>query len=232
MGNNKILMKSMPELSYSTEEALNRLRINLSFLGNDVRKIMIVSSAENEGKSFVAMHLWRQMAQAGTPCVLVDADMRKSVMVDKYQMELTGGRKIRGTSHVLADNTPPEKAVYHTEFGQGDILPNVENVVNPALLLEGRHFPDLLDKLAESYRYVFVDVPPLDLVSDGERIGSLCDGAIVVVHSGATTKRMLRHTLQLLERSGCPLLGVVLNGAENTKGKYYYRGGYGSRHTH
>lgn len=230
MGNKKILMKNMPELSYSTEEAVNRLRINLSFLGNDVRKIMIISSTENEGKSFVAMHLWRQMAQAGTPCILVDADMRKSVMTDKYQMELQGGGEIRGTSHVLANGTPPEKAVYHTEIEQGDILPNVENVVNPALLLEGRHLTDLLEKLAESYRYVFVDAPPLDLVSDGEKIGSLCDGAIVVVHSGMTSRRMLRHTLRLLERSGCPLLGIVLNRVGDAKSKYYYLGGYGPRY--
>lgn len=231
MGNKKILIKNIPELSYSTEEAVNRLRINLSFLGNDVRKIMIISSTENEGKSFVSLHLWRQMAQTGISSVLVDADMRKSVMTDKYQMELEGGGEILGTSHVLANGTPPEDAVYHTEIEQGDILPNVENVVNPALLLEGKCFTDLLDKLAESYRYVFVDSPPLDLVSDGEKIGSLCDGAIVVVHSGKTTKKMLRHTLQLLERSGCPLLGVVLNRMGDTKGKYYhhyYYGYYGS----
>lgn len=87
----KLLMKNIPALSYSTEEAINRLRVNLNFLGTDIRKIMLISANENEGKSFVAMHLWRQVAESGVHCVLVDGDMRKSVLVETYQMEAADG---------------------------------------------------------------------------------------------------------------------------------------------
>ena len=52
----------MPKLPYAVEEALNRLRVNVSFLGSKVKKIMVISSAPDEGKSFIAMQLWRQMA--------------------------------------------------------------------------------------------------------------------------------------------------------------------------
>ena len=149
---NKLLIKNMPTLAYSTEEAVNRLRVNLNFLGSDIRKIMIISSTENEGKSFVALHLWRQMAEAGAGCVLVDADLRKSVMVEKHQMEAENGKELRGTSHVLAEDTPMEEAVWHTEIEKGDILPNTENVINPTLLLEGSSFPRLLDEMAQAYR--------------------------------------------------------------------------------
>ena len=45
----KLLMKNIPALSYSTEEAINRLRVNLNFLGTDIRKNMLVSANENEG---------------------------------------------------------------------------------------------------------------------------------------------------------------------------------------
>ena len=34
----KLIIKNMPELPYSVEEAVNRLRVNISFLGNDVKK--------------------------------------------------------------------------------------------------------------------------------------------------------------------------------------------------
>ena len=146
----KLLIKDVPALSYATEEAINRLRVNLNFLGNDIRKIMIISSSENEGKSFVAMHLWRQMAESGTHSILVDVDLRKSVMAQKYQMEPADGGEIRGTSHVLADAAPLEKAVFHTELEQGDILPNTENVVNPTMLLEGKYFQDMLEELENS----------------------------------------------------------------------------------
>lgn len=219
---NKLLIKNIPTLSYSTEEALNRLRVNLNFLGNDIKKIMVISSTENEGKSFLTMHLWRKMAESGVSSILVDADLRKSVMAEKYQMEAEDGGELRGTSHVLADGTPMKEAVWHTEIEKGDILPNIENVVNPTLLLEGASFPKLLNEMAQEYRYVFVDAPPLDLVSDGEKIGSMCDGAILVVRNGKTSKKLVKNSIQLLERAGCPLLGIVLNRAGDSKKGYYY----------
>ncbi len=223
----KLLMKNVPALSYSTEEAINRLRVNLNFLGTDIRKIMLVSANENEGKSFVAMHLWRQVAESGVHCVLVDGDMRKSVLVEKYQMEAADGGEFRGTSHVLADKTPMKEAVWQTELEQGDILPNTENVVNPTVLLEGKHFQNILEEMTGTYRYVFVDVPPLEMVSDGEKIGSMCDGAILIVRSGKTSRKEVRNSIQLLERAGCPLLGVVLNRVDDGQKRYYYKK-YGS----
>jgi len=80
---NKVILGNMPSLPYAIEEAVNRLRVNMSFLGEDVKKIMVISTMPDEGKSFVTMQLWRQMAETGIDSVLIDADMRKSVMVDK-----------------------------------------------------------------------------------------------------------------------------------------------------
>jgi Mrp family chromosome partitioning ATPase len=98
------------------------------------------------------------------------------------------------------------------------------------MLLESDRFNALLDGLAKRYRYVFIDSPPLGLVSDGERIGNLCDGAILCVRSGATPKGVVRESVRQLERAGCPLLGIVLNRVNESKGGYYgkkYGGKYG-----
>ena len=84
---NKVILGNMPSLPYAIEEAVNRLRVNMSFLGEDVKKIMVISTMPDEGKSFVTMQLWRQMAETGIDSVLIDADMRKSVMVDKYDVK-------------------------------------------------------------------------------------------------------------------------------------------------
>lgn len=86
--NNQIRIENMPSLPYAIEESVNRLRVNMSFLGEDVKKIMVISTMPDEGKSFVTMQLWRQMAETGVDCVLIDADMRKSVMVDKYGLKI------------------------------------------------------------------------------------------------------------------------------------------------
>lgn len=223
MSDNRIKIGNMPELPYALEEAINRLRVNISFLGNKVKKIMVVSTLPNEGKSFVALQLWHQMAEMGTDAVLLDADLRKSVMTEKYQMALGKNEKIKGTSHVLANDFPIADAIYHTEWEHGDILPNVDNVVNPSVLLEGERFREMLEYMSQKYRYVFVDSPPLELVSDGEKIGSLCDGAILVVRGASTSKGMVKNSVRQLERAGCPLLGIVLNRVEGAKGGYYYK---------
>lgn len=230
----KIHIDNMPELPYAMEEAINRLRINISFLGTDVRKIMVISTLPNEGKSFVAMQLWHQIAQAGTPTILLDGDMRKSVMADKYEIVSEDKKELRGISHYLSSDDSIKDAVYKTQWENGDILPNIDNVVNPSMLLESERFEEMLHYMEKRYRYVFIDSPPLSLVSDGERIGNLCDGAILVVRGGVTSKHLVKNSIRQLERANCPLLGIVLNRVEGSKSGYYYKryGGkyYGSKY--
>ncbi len=229
--NNTAIIGADPELPYAVEEAINRLRVNVSFLGSDIRKIMIVSSEPNEGKSFIAMHLWRQMAITGERSILIDADMRNSTMVNSYQISREDGKELWGLSHYLSDNKKLEDCVLNSPIPGGDLLPNVNNIVNPSMLLDSRRFSELLDFLAARYRYVFLDVPPLGLVSDAEKIGSLCDGAILVVRSGVTSKGLVRSSAAQLERAECPILGVVLNRAGAGSGKYgKYYGRYGKRY--
>ena len=218
---NRVTFGNTPQLPYSVEEAINRLRINISFLGNDVRKIMIISSEPNEGKSFLALNLWNQMAEAGEKTVFVDADMRNSPLYTKYDLHREDGKEMKGTSHLLAGNASLDEVLVHTKYGYGDLIPNVENIINPSMLLESNRFMALLEGLAKRYKYVFIDAPPLGLVSDGEKIGNLCDGAILCVRSAATPKGVVRESVRQLERAGCPLLGIVLNRVNENKGGYY-----------
>ena len=203
---------------------MNRLRINVGFAGSKVKKILVISTEPNEGKSFVAMHLWDHMSRLGNPSVLVDADLRKSVMIDHYKIQREDGKPIRGISHYLAEDYSLEDAVLHTDIPGRDILPNADEVINPAILIESDRFSEMLDELADKYRYVFVDAPPLGLVSDGESIAAQCDGAILVVRSGVTSKKAVRTSLQQLERSGCRFLGFVLNRVGSSKDAYYKKG--------
>ena len=231
--NDRIIFGNTPQLPYSVEEAINRLRINISFLGSEVRKIMIISSEPNAGKSFLALNLWNQMAEAGEKTVFIDADMRNSTIFAKYDLKREDGKEMLGTSHYLAGNASIAEVLVHTKYGYGDLLPNVENIINPSMLLETEKFARLLDAMAKKYRYVFVDAPPLGLVSDGERIGSLCDGAILCVRSGITPKGVVRESIKQLERAGCPLLGIVLNRVNESKSGYYksyYGRKYGSKY--
>ncbi len=219
----KIIFGLKPEVPYAIEEAVNRLRINISFLGSDIKKILIISSEPNEGKSFVAMNLWSQMARAGEKAILIDCDMRNSTMKVKYDMHREDGQELKGTSHYLAGNAELSEVVLANDMNDGDLMVNADNIINPSMLLENRRFEELLDTMAERYRYVFIDAPPLGLVSDGERIGNICDGAILCVRGGFTSKSVVRDSIRQLERAGCPLLGIVLNRVDTSKGGYYHK---------
>ena len=219
----EVVMDDLPELPYAVEEAINRLRINLSFQGSGVKKIMVTSTMPNEGKSFVSLHLWRQMAQAGIPSLFVDMDLRKSVIVEKYGMHRKDGKEIYGTSYYLANDLPLQDVILQSEIPDGYILPNVDNVINPSILLESERFQKMIEEVGQRFRYVIIDVPPLNLVSDGEKIGSLCDGAVLVVRGAETSKAMVKNSINQIKRSGCPLLGVALNRVKGSGSGYYYK---------
>lgn len=222
---NSLNITNIPEPPYAVEEALNRLRINVGFCGKQYKKIMVISTNPNEGKSFITFHLWKMFAEAGMKSVLLDADMRNSVLQDDYGFREEEKRV--GLTDYLSSSMRLDEVLYATNIPNGYMVPNFTNIINPSLLLEGDRFSGLLESLEKEFEYVFIDCPPLNLVSDGERIGAMCDGAILVVRANDTPKSMVRSSVQQLERSGCPLLGVVLNRAFAKTGGYYSKKYYG-----
>ena len=214
-------------LPYAVEEAMNRLRVNIKFCGKNTKKILVISSVPNEGKSTVSVHLWKMLGEAGFPTVLVDLDLRKSVLKDRLEFKSEG--EIQGLDYYLSGLSEYQNVVYETNISNGYIVPVSNLLENPSALLEDPRMGELLDRLAEDYRYVIIDSPPLDSVADGALIASLCDGAILVVRSGMTSRRLIKQSVQQLERVRCRLLGMVLNRVE-TKSRAYqkYYGKYGN----
>ena len=223
----KQITMNIRELPYAVEEAMNRLRINIKFCGKNTKKILIISSVPNEGKSTVSVHLWKLLAEAGFPSVLVDLDLRKSVLKERLEFQHKG--EITGLDYYLSGLSEYQDVVYETNISNGYVVPVSNLLENPSALLEDPRMGELLNRLEEDYRYVIIDSPPLDSVADGALIASLCDGAILVVRSGMTSKRLVRQSLQQLDRVHCRLLGMVLNRVE-TKSRAYqkYYGKYGS----
>ena len=217
-----ILLNHLEKLPYGAEEAMNRLRVNVGFCGDRFKKIIITSSTPNEGKSFVSSNLWRMLAEAGSKVVLVDADMRKSVMRSRYQLA-SGDGALAGLVHYLAGQVELDGALCKTNIDNAYLLPTVNTVSNPAILLQTERFTDLLNTLAKEFDYVLVDTPPLGSVADGDLIASRCDGGLLVVRSGVTPRALVASSLKQLERAGCELMGVVLNRVEAKGNPYYYK---------
>ena len=77
---NRLEFRKLPQLSYPVNEAFNTLSTNVSFLGRDIKKIMLTSSHASEGKSFTSITLCRKLAERGKRVVLVDTDLRRSMI--------------------------------------------------------------------------------------------------------------------------------------------------------
>lgn len=223
-------ISNLEPLPYAAEEAMNRLRVNLGFCGDRFKKIIITSSTPNEGKSFVSMNLWRLLAEAGHNVVLVDADIRKSVIRSRYQISLDEkhnkdsgeDERMLGIAHYLSGQAQINDVIYKTNM-KGYLVPTSYTVSNPAILLQSPRFSKLLNELTNAFDYVLVDTPPLTNVSDGNLIASQCDGGLLVVRSGVTPRNLIASSISQFERSGCELMGVVLNRVEAKNNPYYYK---------
>lgn len=224
---NKLQIGKMPQLPFEVSEAINQLRINLSFCGSDVKTIMITSSTSNEGKSFVTMQLWRMIAELGTPAVLIDCDFRKSEMRSKYGMSTSG--QLIGGVHYLAGKAELDDVIYETNVPNGYIIPVAKTVTNPAILLESERFAQMIEHCRQRFGVVLIDTPPLGSVADAMNIATHCDGTVLVVRGGETPRKVVGDSVQQLKRTGVPLLGVVLDRAEmNSKSSLYYKRYYKS----
>ena len=82
---------SIEKKSYATREAVRTLRTNLQFCGDDKRVILVTSCVPGEGKTSVSVSLAESIADMGKSVILVDADIRKSVMASR--LGITGVEK-------------------------------------------------------------------------------------------------------------------------------------------
>ena len=86
---------------FQFDEAIKMLRTNVEFAGENVQAVCITSCLPNEGKSSIVARLAESMAQAGKKVVLIDADLRKSVLLGRYIVE---GTELKGLSHFLTSD--------------------------------------------------------------------------------------------------------------------------------
>jgi len=231
---NSVTLKNLPELSYAGNEAINTLCTNLTFSGEHIRKIMLTSCHASEGKSFLSLNIVRTLAKLDKKVVMVDCDLRKSVVARKYLTFEDGSGK--GLSHYLAGMVPMEEILYQvTDVPNLYIVPCGRNVSNSLPLVSSPKLGELLNTLAEQMDYVIVDAPPVGMLIDAAKIATNCDGTLLVVTYNAVRKQELVDAQEQLEQSGCPILGTVINQAnfgDYLSRKYYYSRYYYSHYNY
>lgn len=212
------------EQDFRSNEAYKTLRTNIEFAGADKKVIMLTSSAPNEGKSTVSLSLALSIAEGGKKVLFIDADLRKSVLIGRHHIH----GEIKGLSHFLSGRAELKDVIMKTQ--QDGLYILFAGVVppNPAELLGTRRLEALIEGARKAYDYVIIDAPPLGSVIDGAIIARCCDASILVVAANTISRKFAKSVKDQLEKTGCPILGVVMNKVDLKQNKYYgsYYGGY------
>lgn len=202
---------------YHTNEAYKTLRTNLFFSGKNIKAVLITSCNENEGKSTISTGLAKSLADSGKKTLLIDADMRKSVMLKK---SVKAG-EIEGLSDVLSGLAEPENVIFNTQDPNFDVIFSGHFPPTPVELIGNGRFEKMIDEFKEIYDYIIIDSPPLIPVIDAAVIASYCDGSILVLPDRKVSRKIALTVKNQLQKSGCRILGAILNETTKHSEKYY-----------
>lgn len=198
-------------------EAYRRLRTSVDRTAGPVEgnpQILVVTSPTGgEGTTTTVAHLAAALGETGRSVLVISADLRHPQLhhffdraVEPGLTDLLGGAPdIRRVTDLNLATT-----VRGVRF-----VPSGAPVPNPAPILHriGEHLSDARN-LAD---IVLVDSPPLLTTSEAAELARHADGVLLVVKAGRTSVRAARHSSELLERLGLPVVGAVLVGVNDAE---------------
>lgn len=199
-------------------EAYRTLRTNIQYSSFDkkIRTIVITSSEAGEGKSTTAGNLAISFSQAQKKTIMIDCDLRKPSLHKKFRIS-----NILGLSDVLKGKESLSETIH--EYNEYlDVLTSGKVPPNPAEMLGSRSMSNLLEKLKGEYDIIILDSAPLQAVTDAQILSTKADGTIIVVRAEKTKRDSVIQAKELLQKVDANILGIVLNGVENIRKKYYY----------
>ena len=201
-------------------EAYRSLRSNIEYssFDDEYRVIVVTSSVAGEGKTTTSGNLAIALAQSGNSVLLVDCDMRKPSIHKKFKIS-----NAAGTAELLLRKKLFEEVANNynenlTIITAGKIPPN------PSEMLASRAMTAFIEEMKKEFKYIILDTPPLQAVTDAQVLSTKADGVLLVVKAGSTKKEMVLNSVDLIKKVQGKVIGTVLNGVENKKNNYYYYG--------
>ncbi len=206
-------------LEFTAVEQYKLLRTNLSFTlpeGDGCRIIGVTSSIRGEGKSTTAVNLSYVLAESGKKVLLIDGDLRIPSVAKKMRIKSTPGL----TDLLRGEKTLDLSELKSEHLSNWYIMPAGVLPPNPSELLGSKRMESALQSLSEHFDFIVVDLPPVNIVSDGLAISKYIHGMVVVIREDYTEKKELELCFRQLRLSNVNVLGCVMN--ETKEGKGYY----------
>jgi capsular exopolysaccharide synthesis family protein len=167
---------------------------------------LVTSALPGEGKTTTALNCAAALAQQDQRVLLVEADMRRSNLESKLNLNGCGG-----LSSLLAGGPSSVVPVKFPSLPTLSVLPAGSRPSNPAELLGSPRMAECIQEWRSNYDFIILDTPPVLSVTDAVVVSAHCDAVILVVRSGVTTKQSLIRVRDLFMRSRKRIAGVVMN---------------------
>jgi protein-tyrosine kinase len=209
-----------PALGLRGAEQFRTLRSKLYQLRGDqqLRILLVTSSVQGEGKTFVASNLAQAIVhQPDRRVLVIDADLRCS----RLHVPL-GAPSSPGLTDYLRGDADEKSVIQSGPEGHLCFIPGGSETTNPSELLANGRLKTLLDRIAPLFDWVILDSPPCLPVADASVLADHCDGVLFVVRAGLTPSSIVQKGAQ--ELKGKNIVGVVLNTADEETldhGSYY-----------
>jgi polysaccharide biosynthesis transport protein len=185
-------------------------------LNSSLRSIVVTSAVSAEGKTTTAVNLARTMADAGDRVLLVDCDLRRPDLHERFGLS----NEVGLTSVVFGDATVADATHFVTDALA--VIPAGPGVENPVEMLGSEAFAEVLGALVDQADFTILDSPPVLPVADALLAGRQVDGAVVVGRVGGVRRRAVLEALQRLEEAGIAVVGLIANDTDEPGSEGYY----------
>lgn len=195
--------------------------LRLNELSKKAKIILTTSTSPSEGKSFVTTNLAITFAIHGERTLVIDADLRMPSIGKSLNLEGDNG-----LVKYLAGNCTFEEALLKDFYPNLDVLPAGQKAKNPTQILNSHEFLTVLEQLSTQYDRIFIDTPPLAVVSDVLSLLPHADGLLYVIKYNSIKRKSARANLRRIIDSQTPVFGAVLNQISLSVANYYYASYY------
>jgi len=201
-------------------ESFRALRSSIYYLpveGIRPKVFLITSGVPGEGKSTVATNLAITLSFAGAKTLLIDADLRRGALQDRFGMKCE-----RGLSQVLRGECTLTEAICQTSYEHLQLLPRGEIIEHPGEKFLSKITDDLLKIIYNDYDFIIVDSAPVLVADDTTSLAPKVDAVIFVLRFSYSSARNCHEALDSLVKRGANVIGLVCNGVNIESNNRYY----------
>jgi capsular exopolysaccharide synthesis family protein len=192
----------------------------------DKKIILVTSSVNEEGKSFISFNLAAVCAMTGKKIAFLDFDIRRPTIAKKLNLDNS-----RGITLYLAGkvNNISEISYIVDRIPSLHIFPSGPIPSNPGDLLSTGNLNRLFEALREDYDFIILDSPPASMVSDSFILGEYSDMVLYIVRSQKTSKKQLDFISETVSNNSLSNVALIVNDIKKKDNYgFYYQSDYKS----